>query len=238
MNLKARWAHQAAKIDALSLRERGILFASAMLVLGALADSLVLSPAHAEQLQIKTRLSKLSTELVALRAQVASGQQPEEKGTPRASLMAAIKQTQQAKDAMDTQLRQALASPEQMTRLPELMANVMRQQNGLTLSRLTTAEPDEDRALLDKLTAIYGPVPSLMVLAKETHPTSIVENGVRMQGVNVGVIGPYLELARYLGELERALPGLRWGELHLHAEPGSTESPLMGVRVYLMGASS
>lgn len=238
MSLKARWTHYAAKVNALSLRERGILFGSAMLVLGAAADSLVLSPAYAEQQQIKAKLAKLSNELIVLRAQVAMGHQPEEKGSPRAALVTAIKQTQQAKDAMDTQLKQALASPEQMARLPDLMAKVMRQQTGLTLARLTTAEPDQDRALLDKLTAIYGPLPSLMALSSTSTPATLDEKGVRMQGVNVGVIGPYLELARYLGDIERALPGLRWGELHLHAEPGSTESPLMEVRVYLMGASS
>jgi hypothetical protein len=59
-----------------------------------------------------------------------------------------------------------------------------------------------------------------------------------MHGVDVGVTGPYLQLNRYLIDLERALPGLRWGELRVHAEPAGTSPPLMEVRVYLMGASS
>ncbi|MBC7701680.1 hypothetical protein [Aquabacterium sp.] len=230
------WVHYAAKINALSLRERAILFGSTMLVVGALADTLVLSPARTEQQQIKTKLTKLSAELTVLRAQVASsgGQAGggAEKDTPRATVMTAIQQAQEAQAEMDSQLRATLASPEQVARLPDLMAKVMRQQPSLTLSKLATIAPDQDRALLDKLTKIYRPTSS------GTTPPESPELAVQMHGVDFGVIGPYLELTRYLGDLERAMPGLRWGELHLHAEPGSTNAPLMEVRVYLMGASS
>ncbi|RZL01278.1 MAG: hypothetical protein EOP36_12180 [Rubrivivax sp.] len=246
------WVHYAAKINALSLRERGILFGSTMLVVGALADTLVLSPAHTEQQKIKAKLTKLSNELTVLRTQVASSGSNGSagslagagKGTPRAAVMAAIQQTQEAKAAMDAQLQASLASPEQMARLPDLMAKVMRQQPSLTLSKLVTIAPDQDRALLDKITKIYQPASSFAaVMAGSaplpgTMPPARQAMSVQMHGVDVGVMGPYLELARYLGDLERTLPGLRWGELHLHAEPGSTNAPLMEMRVYLMGASS
>lgn len=242
------WVHYAAKVNALSLRERAILFGSTMLVVGALADTLVLSPAHTEQTQIKAKLSKLSNELTVLRAKVGSAASSSpagaEKDTPRAAVMAAIQQTQQAKAAMDEQLKQSLASPEQVARLPELMAQVMRQQPGLTLSKLSTIAADQDRALLDKLNKVYQPNTTAYIAAvtgsapsSDSKPAAN-EALVHMHGVDIGVIGPYLELTRYLGDLERALPGLRWGELHLHAEPGSTNAPLMEMRVYLMGASS
>lgn len=239
------WVHYAAKINALSLRERGILFGSTMLLVGALADTMVLSPARTEQAQIKANLAKLSNELTVLRTQVGTGSSTAsaEKGTPRATVMTAIQQTQQAKDSMDTQLRQTLASPEQVARLSDLMAKVMRQQPSLTLARLSTIAPDQDRALLDRLTKIYQPSSSstAVVAGSASSPSTAPtrqELTVQMHGVDVGVVGPYLELTRYLGDLERTLPGLRWGELHLHAEPGSTNATLLEIRVYLMGAAS
>ncbi len=145
---------------------------------------------------------------------------------------------------MDAQLQASLASPAQVARLPDLMAKVMRQQPSLTLSKLATIAPDQDRALIDKLTKIYQPTASFAAVVAGSAPSSrgitppAGPLAMQMHGVDVGVIGPYLELTRYLGDLERALPGLRWGELHLHAEPGSSNAPLLEVRVYLMGASS
>lgn len=223
-----QWVQYTAKVNALNLRERCMLFGSALLVVGALADTLVLSPARAEQQQIKVKLSKLSEDLGLLRAQVgASGghrQSAAEKATPREALLAAIQKTQQEKRELDEQLKQSLASPDQIARLPDLMAKVMRQQPSLTLAKLATIAPDQDRTLIDKLSKFY----------QLPHQ----DWAVQINGVDVGVIGPYLELIRYLGDLERALPGLRWGELHVHAEPGSPNASLMELRVYLTGAPS
>jgi MSHA biogenesis protein MshJ len=242
------WAHYATKINALSLRERGILFGSALLVVAALADTLVLSPAASEQQQIKTKLSKLSNELTLLRAQVgasagsssASGAKAEgaDKASPRATVLAAIQQTQEARRVLDEQLKRSLASPEQVARLPDLMAKVMRQQPNLTLAKLSTIAPDQDRVLLDKLEKMYQPTSMYSAAIAGSAPAVKQDARVHMHGVDVGVVGPYLELTRYLGELERALPGLRWGELRLHAEPDGNTAPLLEMRVYLMGASS
>jgi len=47
--MNAQWQQRAKRIDALSLRERAFLFLSASMVIAALADTLVLSPALAGQ---------------------------------------------------------------------------------------------------------------------------------------------------------------------------------------------
>ncbi len=44
--MKARLLQLAAKVDALSLRERGILFFASIAVLLALADAVILAPAQ------------------------------------------------------------------------------------------------------------------------------------------------------------------------------------------------
>ena len=65
--MKDFWKRQARRIDALSLRERAIMFASLAVALVAATDALVLSPRSAEQKAVATRLRAQATELMALR---------------------------------------------------------------------------------------------------------------------------------------------------------------------------
>jgi len=204
--MNAQWQQRAKRIDALSLRERAFLFVSAAMVIAALADTLVLSPALAEQQTLSTKLKQQAGELGALRKQLASATQPAAADTPEGRLQADVAKAQSAMAALDAEIKQHLNNKDEMARLPDLLERTLRRHERLTLVKLATlAEP----------------------------PTQTARStGLRWQGVDLSVSGSYLDLMNYLGELEKALPGLRWAELHIGT---ATPPPLLTVRVYLVG---
>lgn len=197
------WSAQARRIDALSLRERLIMFVSLALVLGALADTLVLAPQMAQRRALAEQLRRDASELAAQRAQLdgargAAANSPE--GRERAALEAARRELA----GLDAQLRARLADRERVTRLPGLLERTLRRHERLVLVRLATL-PSEPA----------------------TEPGASV---LRWQGAELVVAGNYLDLMAYLAELERELPGVRWGRLQIGTQ---TEPPQLAVRLLL-----
>ena len=89
---------------------------------------------------------------------------------------------------------------------------------GLLLLAIAARQPGlvlEQLALLDDAPAAPAP-------ASASAPAGVP--GVSWQGVELQVLGRYGDIQRYLQALERELPGLRWGEMHLSAS-GTKEPP-------------
>ena len=99
--------------------------------------------------------------------------------------------------------------------LPGLLAELLRQQPGLSLIKLNTVSDTPKFA------------------GNLTLP------GWHWQGVELRVAGDYLALLRYLRQLEQSLPGLHWGEMKLSAPAaGQTGGPtaLLQLQVFLLKA--
>lgn len=203
--MNAFWQAQARRIDALSLRERVIMFLSIALALGALADTFVLAPAMAQRRALATQLRQGAVDLETMRARLATAAQ-NDAASPQARQRAALAQLRQEREALETQLQQRLARPDEMTRLPELLERVLRRHERLTLTRLATVAAE---------------------------PAPAAEAGaLRWQGVELSVAGSYLDLMHYLAELEHELPGLRWGPLQIGTQ---SSPPVLTVRLLLAG---
>lgn len=199
------WRAQARRIDALSLRERVIMFVSLVLVLGALADTLVLGPQMAARRALAEQLRRNAAELDAMRRQVAASQAAAA-DSPEARRRGAIDAARREFAGLDAQLQTHLADPQRLTRLPGLLEHTLRRHERLVLTRLATLPPEPAAA------AAAG--------------------ALRWQGVELGVAGNYLDLMRYLADLERELPGVRWGALEIGTQ---TEPPQLMVRLLLPG---
>ena len=90
--MKAWWAKQAARIDALSLRERVFLFCSVLLVLLALVDVLWLTPAQAAYKLVQQNHAAQNAELARLRAELAGLSKPVDASQPLRDQIAAADQ--------------------------------------------------------------------------------------------------------------------------------------------------
>ncbi|MFT7773202.1 hypothetical protein [Roseateles sp.] len=205
--LQAAWERQAQRIDALSLRERVILFLSIVAVLAALFDTLVLSP-HAERGRQRSEVAaQQAAELAQLRQQLVAASQGG--SDPAGQLRRRLDTARAERVRLDDALRGA-GSASAGEALSAVLQRLLARQPGLVLERLR---------LLDGATGAVQQMPALA--------------GVSWQGVELQVQGNWRDLQAYLQALERELPGLRWGEMRLSASSGN-EAPRLQAEVFLL----
>ncbi len=197
--MKDFWTLQARRINALTLRERAIMFVSLAVAMAALADALVLSPQGAEQKALAAKMRAQTAELEGLRSTLVAGTVAAGTDTPQGRLL----KLRSEREAVDEQIR--LRAGSASARLPDLLGQVLKRHDKLTVLRLATAAP---------------------------RPASELEPGaLPLLGVDLSLAGSYLDLVAYLAEIENTLPGVRWSELQINsAEP----TPVLKVRVYLL----
>jgi len=217
--VKAFMQAQAKRIDALSLRERAIMFVSLAVALVAAADALVISPRLAEQKALLAQRQAQTVQINALRTTLAGG--GAEADTPSARLARQLTEARARQQALDAEIAHGLAQGARGARLPDLLERVLRRYDRLTLLRLATVQPTgnaaaqaQDKALAKADAALPLPLP--------------------LQGVEIVVRGSYIDLAQYVADTESALPALRWGPLSI---TGGSELPVLTARVYLLGAA-
>ncbi|OYY63530.1 MAG: hypothetical protein B7Y51_05915 [Burkholderiales bacterium 28-67-8] len=199
--MKKFWEAQAQRIDALSLRERVIMFVSVALALVALADATVISPSMTERRKLSAQMREQTQQLDVLRVQMGTGGTDDSpQGRQRAALGAVHAQLAE----VDTGIREQLASRDEAARLPVLLDRLLQRHERLAITRLTTVSD----------------------LPKS--PDSVL----RWQAVDLSVTGTYADLTNYLADLEKSLPGLRWGPLQLAA---ASQPPVLTVRLMLPG---
>lgn len=202
--MKALLEQQARRINALSLRERAIMFVSLGVALVAAADALVLSPRMQEQKALASQLRQQAGELGALRAELAGTGAAE---TAPARLLRLLQTAQAQQRTLDAEIERRLAAGAAGTRLPDLLERVLRRHERLTLLRLATAAAAPRQAGASTLT-------------------------LPLQGVDIGLRGAYNDLTQYVAAAEQALPGLRWGELSIVA--GADGAAELTARVFLL----
>jgi MSHA biogenesis protein MshJ len=194
--LLAAWERRAKRVDALSLRERAILFLCIAAVLVAVFDSLVLTPLNTKAKSRAEVAALQGNELKQLREQFVQASRGS--NDPAAPLLQRLQAAQRERERLDTEIVASQAATAAVANasdggLPAVLQRLLAQQPGLNLLRLT---------LLDDAVPRPGE-PQLP--------------GLRWQGVEMQIEGDFTLQQRYLQSLERQLPGLQWGELRLRA---------------------
>lgn len=199
--MKHRLEAQFARFNALSVRERVILFLSVIGICIALADVMWLSPAQVEHKQLKQRLDMQSAELQRARVAMESIPKPGSKTDGAGDKSAA---DQMRLDAVNQNINELLREKTEVTHLELALAHLLRRHEGLTLVR--TSVVVSQNAVAAKVAPVAGAVvPALPV-------------GLSRQGFELTVSGPYPELTRYVQTLEKAMPNVRWGVMNLKSE--------------------
>lgn len=210
--MKARWLALAARVDALSLRERAILFASVLVCLMALADVLWLTPAQNRYRTQQQSFATQNAEIVRLRAELqAAGKPVDQNQAVRESTVATEQEIAGVNQALATQLAQAGAG----RALEPVLVQFLRRYDRLTLLGTNTLKDE-------------GPGAGTGAGASPAMP------GLTRQGLELRIAGPYLELLRLVQNLESALPHLRWGSVQIKAEQQPAE---MILQVYVLGVT-
>ena len=208
--MRADWKKQLSRINALSLRERVMLFASVAFVMVALADTLVWSPAAAKRKSLVAEQATEAKELDTLRQRLADASATSQPDSPRGQMLARIAQSRAELQAVDSEITANLGDGKRLANLPDLMDQVLRRHERLTLTHLRTTDERPTDKSADKST----------------------ETALRWQAVDLGVSGGYLDLVQYLADLEHALPELRWGPMEINSKQ---MPPELTVRLFLAG---
>ncbi len=204
-----RWQALVARLDAMSRRERLMLFGVVLVSCLALVDTLWLSPAQSAHRQLTQRLTKQSSELQSLREAVRSAPKSDEANRV---LRDEVTRTRQAIDLVDRDILTLLPGAGAKTPLGRVLVHLLRRHEGLRLVRAEALAPE-----------VAGP--------GNANGAGKLPDGLSRQGVALSVAGPYADLTRYVATLEGALPYVRWGTMTLKAEQGA---PVLTLQLFLI----
>jgi MSHA biogenesis protein MshJ len=215
--MKQHWQKLAARIDALSLRERVFVFLSVIICCLALADAVWLSPTQAAYKQATQRFTAQSAEVKRLRDELGVLAQPVDASkVVRDDIAAAQARLEQVNQEIKAVAPLAEGGPA----IEQALVQFLRRQEGLTLISTGTLKHE-------------APKPNPGAKANANAGSAADSQPVlSRRGLELKVAGSYAELARYVKTLENALPTLRWGSLQLTA---GKKTPELTLQVYVVG---
>ena len=238
--MKQAWKNLSTRIDALSLRERAILFVGLIGVLMVMVNMLLLAPAQQTHQQLKGRFDQQSAELKRLRGEFTGQPQQIDVSQPLRDELAVLRQRL---DEVDRSIK-AVQPAYEAVPLSQILVPLLRRHEGLKLVRtaaLAMAPPapkPEPAAAPASVPLPPGPLANanLFLAQANTQAQPVVPvptvMGVTRQGVELTVAGPYTQMTSYVQSLETALPQVRWGTMVLRSEKSPPELTL---QLFLVG---
>ena len=196
--MKRYWGGINAKVDALALRERVLIFAAIAFLLVALVNMFFLDPLLAQQKKLSTQVVQQQEKMKEIQAQIEALQQAKKNDgdSPQRLRLTQLRQQIEEGDTYLQSRRDRLVAPEKMAALLEQVLN----KNGhLQLVSLQTmpAAP-----LIDNVTD-DATAPALANTAPDKQ--------IFKHGVQITVRGSYLDLLQYLNALEQLPVQMFWG---------------------------
>lgn len=208
MQVKQQLKQLETRIDALSLRERGILFLVVLSVLFWLATVVVFPSLRVEQQRLEqglraklTQVQTLSDQNQTMMAKLA--QDPEALAQAR---IADLKQHLRTEEASVANIIRGLVSPRDMPRLVQQMLAKNRALQVIKLENLPAQALEEENAA-----AATTPTPA--AAAPATNAARVYRHGMRIE-----LRGQYVDIARYLRALEGLPSKVFWGEVRFESE--------------------
>ena len=211
--MKRLWSRYAERIDALSVRERVLVFFCAMALLLALLYTLLIDRQMAMQKRLFSTVVQKQSELKSLEAQItaiATGRASDPDKPLRQRLAQVNKELREIEGQIGAEERRFTA-PEQMKTVIEEMLARNRAVQLVAMKTLPSSTIAEARAEGGKAEA---PKPAVKPHAQTS---TAGERLIYRHGVEVTVSGTYLDLLRYLTDLEHLPTQLYWSSLEIDA---------------------
>jgi MSHA biogenesis protein MshJ len=218
--MKARWTALAARIDALSQRERILGFAAAAALLSFAAYSGAIGPGLRKQELLRTQIVQQRAETLAVRAAIAQ-KVAEGAVDPDAAVRARLAAVREEDARLSESLRamqKGLVPPE---RVAPLLESILRANGRLKLASVRTlpVEPLGDTRA-DAADGSAGAAAGVAALAAAmpVKPVAAGHEVLFRHGVELTVRGSYLDMVDYMAALESLPTQLFWGQAQLEVE--------------------
>ena len=236
--MKQQWEKFALKIDALSLRERAMIFAAVACALVFIVYTALLDPLYAKQKNLLSRISQQQNQIIDIDAEITQKVQAAAID-PDAEIRQRLMRSRGAVVESGAKLRsaqQGLVAPEQMITVVE---DLLRANGKLRLLSLKTLPVIGLSESIEKLNAERAAAtatapaaggaaakPAAPVMAGPTPaPTPAAaasaikaDELLYRHGVEVQVQGSYLDMINYMAALEHLPTQLFWGKVKLDAD--------------------
>jgi MSHA biogenesis protein MshJ len=232
--MRQKWRRLAAKVDSLSLRERGIIFAAAAVLLFTLVNDAILDPEFAKQKQLSEQIKSNEQRMEQIQAEIRQTikvqSDPDEEGRKR---LAEVKSHTRQMSADLLEMQKGLVSPDKMSALLE---DILKRNGNLRLVSLktlpaaslgnaasggsggvpgaapSTVEPGGAQARVDGTAAGAS---TLRSGGREPVKADQAPTLVYTHGVEIVVDGSYLDMMHYMAALEAMPWQLFWGRAKL-----------------------
>lgn len=197
MRLPATLQRYADRINAMSLRERVLIFLAVAVVLIAIADSAFFDPILRRQKASSQKIQQQQDEIRAMQAQLQAFAQA------RLSDGANAKRQRFEKRKVElAALNREIAASQRELVTPEQMAKM--------LSEIVKRNPNVELVSMRKLAAAG--------LSPAATPDSAPEgSALYRHGIEIAVSGTYLNMLSYVSQLERLSAKIVWGSMDLQA---------------------
>ncbi|MBQ5941824.1 type II secretion system protein M [Massilia sp. AB1] len=208
--MKQRVTELGARIDALTLRERGLLFAAAAAVIVFVGHTMVLGPIYRAQDLLRDQISQQRNNMIGLDGEITAkvqAYQVDPDAPARARLQAVQQETAALGDSL-LAMEHGLVPPERMA---PLLDTILRANGRLKLVSMRTlpAEGVGAPAGADKTAPAAAPAKDAAA-----KPADLLYR----HGVEVTVRGNYLDMVDYMSALEAMPTRLFWGRAQLDVE--------------------
>ncbi len=211
-SIKQRVLDVAARMDALSLRERGMVFGATIAVLAFAGHTLVLAPQDAKQAALRTQIEQQQAASAAIDAEITARVEGS-RIDPDAQSRTRLNTMQQEMGQLGSELlalEHGLVPPERMGPLVE---GILRANGRLKLVSMRTL-PAEPLAAPGATAATAAP-------AAPATPAPAAGGDVPLlyrHGVEVTVRGNYLDMVDYMSTLDAMPTRMFWGRAQLDVE--------------------
>lgn len=191
MKLPQKYAHLIDRVDAMTLRERVMIFSAAVVVLVTLVNSLLIDPLLARQQDAVRKLDLQQTQISTIQAQI----------TALASTRSNAATAVSAKSA-------------ELAKLTDSLATIERK---ITEQEQTLVQPERVNALLSEIVRRNRGIQllSLKNLPVADAGGAASGNALFRHAVEIKVTGGFMDIVRYLTDLERLPFKATWGALSL-----------------------
>ena len=202
--MKQQWEKISAKVDAMSMRERALIFATAVVLALSLVNTLLLEPLFVRQKALRTQVSQQQQMMSEVQLQITALQQQNspDSNSPQRIQINQIRQEIAEGDVYLKSSRERLVQPEKMA---EHLRQLLNKNNRLQLLALQTLPVTP---LLEQAGA-KG--------ADQTRDVQAVtqDKQVFKHGVQLTLRGNYLDLLPYLSALESLPQQMYWARAQM-----------------------
>ncbi|MCC2972619.1 type II secretion system protein GspM [Massilia sp. IC2-476] len=230
--MKQRLIQLAARIDALTLRERVLAFAAAVAVVSFIGYQLVLAPIYKQQEALLEQILQARNDMMGIDAEIAArvtAYQVDPDAPAQARLEAVKQESARIGDAL-LAMQNGLVAPERMAPLVDA---ILRANGRLQLVSMRTlpVETISGRAATTAATPAPAAAPAVAAItaaaglaaAPAPAPEPAPDAGkpaevLYRHGVEVTVRGNYLDMVDYMSALEAMPTRLFWGKAQLDVE--------------------